>query len=306
MTWTIEADVELGPSSGMDLVRALVGFFAADVERLQVEITRGDWPIEQLGTHDLGAGELDAVAAIVAAEQAAEQGADRTVLVRPVLRGAGDFDYRPEPEVSLFGAGLVAMGNHRRRAPAVIGFGNRKAWRGKAVLPSGLALSDDTIARALQHVCTQVRPAALHLGSEEQVSIPFNDHFIYHRELDGFVRDLEDILQLSLRGGAGHYRDARARYEPALAEDSQMMFGKRRDDHLDAVRRFLSGKLPRLESQGLPTTLSLALAETAVLASDDLDFFFTDPGLGFHYKPLFAGYVEGFYLSLIDQLLGAA
>lgn len=302
MTWTIEADVELGRASGMELVRALVDFFAADIERLQVEITRGDWPSDRLGEHDLGANELEAVAALVSAEQAP----DRSVLVRLVLSGAGEFDYRPEPEIYLFGAELAGMGNHRRRAPAVIGFGNRKAWRGKAVLPSGRALSDNTISHALQHVCTGIRPASLYLGSEEQVSIPINDHFVYHSDLDAFLRDLEDIIQLSLRGGGGRYSDARARYEPALAEDAQMMFGKRRDDYLDALRRFLAGKLPRLEAQGLPASLSLSLAESALLASDDLEFFFTEPGLGFHYRPLFAGYVEGFYLSLIDQLLGIA
>jgi hypothetical protein len=302
MTWTIEADVELGPATGSELVRALIDFFAADLERIRIEIRRGQRPSERLGRHDLPATDLDAVVHLIAAEQAP----DRSLVIYPVLRDAGKLDYRPEPEINLFGAELEGLGGQRRRAPAVIGFGNRNAWRGKAALPSGLALSEDTIANALQHICTQVRPASLYLGSEEQVSLPLNDHFIYHRDLDAFLGDLQDITQLALRGGDGRYRDARARYEPALAPDAQMMFGKRRDDYLDAIRRFLAAKLPRLEVNGLPSSLPLALAETALLASDDLEFFFTDPGLGFRPKPLFSGYVEGFYLALIDGLLGVA
>jgi hypothetical protein len=37
-----------------------------------------------------------------------------------------------------------------------------------------------------------------------------------------------------------------------------------------------------------------------------LQFFLTEPGLGFHHQPPLAGYVEGFYFTLIDELLGCA
>jgi hypothetical protein len=303
MTWSLEADVELTPSSHAALVTAWAGYFAPDLESIQVLVTRGDWPEDRVFERALPPAAMDA-----AAELATTQGAaDRTVLVRLVLRGAGDLDYRPEPELYLFGDRLVGMGSHRRRATAVLGLGDRNAWRGRAALPSGRELSEATVAHALKHVCATVRPEALYLSSEEQVSFPLNDHFVYHRQLDAFATDLADVVQISLRGGsAGSYADARARYEPALDQSSKMMFGKRRGEYLDAVRRFLAAKLPRLEARGLPEALPLPTAETALLASDDLDFFFTEPGLGFHDKPLLAGYVEGFYLSWIDSLLEAA
>src|SRR3954463_6309163 len=106
MTWAIEADIELGPANGGGMVHAFVGFFAADVEYVQIEITRGDWPVGRLGEHEVGAEDLDTLTELVCVQQAP----DRTVVVRPVLREAGAFDYRPEPEIYLFGADLKATG----------------------------------------------------------------------------------------------------------------------------------------------------------------------------------------------------
>lgn len=293
MSWSLEADLDLEPARGLALVRALAGFFAADLERCKVIVTRGD-RADRVASHDLeDLAELGPLLAVPA---------DHAVEVRLLLRGAGALDYRPQPEVTLFGADLAGMGQSRRRAPAMIAFGERAAWREPLTLPSGLSLSPDTVAAALEHVCRTVRPASLYLGSEPQVSLPVNDHFVYHDDRDGFLRDLEDLAQLALRGGAPRYRDARARYRPALAETGAPMLAGRHPEHAAVLRRFLAAQLPRLEARGLPAQLALPTAEHAVLAADDLHFFFTERGLGLHYKPLLAGYVESFYLALIEQL----
>lgn len=294
MSWSIEADLDLDPARGLELVSALAAFFADDLERFKVILTRGD-RADHVADHQLAATDLPGVGQLLA-----DLPGDRAVEVRLLLRGAGALDHRPQPEVTLFGADLA--GQPRRRAPAMIAFGDRAAWREPLTLPSGRSLSPATIAAALEHVCRAVRPAALYLDSEPQVSLPVNAHFVYHDHLDGFLRDLADLAQLALRGGDARYRDARARYRP-IADHARAMLSGRHPEHLDVLRRFLAANLPRLEARGLPDHLPLATAEHAVLADDDLQFFFTERGLGVHYRPLLAGYVESFYLSLIEQLL---
>jgi hypothetical protein len=302
MTWDIEADVDIAPEGYGRLCRALVGFFADDLSSIEVEVTQGDWPVDKVAEQSFtGPDDIDALVAFMAAHGAPLHATH----VRLVLERAGALDYRPEPEFHVFGDELEGDGNHRRRAPVVLGFGNRKAWLGEAALPSGLSLSDETLMLALQHVCKEARPGSLYVVSEEQVSIPFNEHFVFHADANTYLQDLTDIVQLCLYGGDGRYGDARDRYEPALQGDSTMMFGKRRGEHLEAVQRFLTAKLPRLEAHGLPRSITSSALESALLASEDLEFFFVDAGLGIFHAPLFRGYVEDFYFELIETLLAS-
>ncbi|WP_428267918.1 hypothetical protein [Haliangium sp.] len=300
MTWAIEADVDVSPDGYGSLCRTLAEVFASDLACIVIDVTRGDWPIEEVASQTFAGGDIPDGWLSFLYEHLAST---HTVRVRFALHGAGALEYRPDPEIRLYGDDLAGDGNHRRRTPVVLGFGNRKAWRGNAELPSGLNLGEDLLVQTLRAVCSRVRPRSLYLVNEEQVSIPFNDHFVFHSEPSAYLRDLEDIVQLCLHGGDGRYRDARARYEPALHSGAKLMFCKRQGDYLESVLQFLAAKLPQLEARGLPEAVDFSLLEPALLANQDSDFFFVEDGVGVYHVPLFQGYVEAVYFELAEALL---
>lgn len=117
MTWDIEADVDIAPEGHARLCRAPIGFFANDLSSIEVEVTRGDWPVERVVEQSfVGPADIDALTAFMAACMAPRH----AVHVRLVLAGADALDYRPAPEVHLFGDALKATG--------IIGGGRRSCW----------------------------------------------------------------------------------------------------------------------------------------------------------------------------------
>jgi hypothetical protein len=138
----------------------------------------------------------------------------------------------------------------------------------------------------------------------ESCSIPINEHFIYHSNISGFVDDMYDVIRLFLHGGQGYYNDQRSTYEAALFHDNQLLFGARRGEYLEVFRGYMLDRLSRLEKLG-PLKIDRDILEDAVLRSGLVtDFFFDENGLGVYAKPLLGKYLDGFFIELIDALLG--
>lgn len=300
MTWDLEADIDyLG--NPIELVRALIDFFRVDLNGIRVCTTRGDWPSEDVSEIELNI--EDDLITCVDEEIRKFKAADIAFQIQLFL-DAGDPDYFPVPELYFFGEGLEGV-NIRRRSPVVLGFGNRKGWMGKTILEnSRRTVDEDLILSVLKRLCLEVRPKSLYLVNEEQVSIPFNEHFVYHSDISGFIVDLEDITRLILHGGDGYYTDARSRYQSLSSGQEPMLFCKRSELHRNRLGEYLVMRLPKLEELD-HIKIGTDLIESALLESDDeLDYFFDSNGLGIYSKPLFKGYVEAFYMEVIDDLTG--
>jgi hypothetical protein len=225
---------------------------------------------------------------------------DRAFHITVTLSGEGDLDYFPQPEIYLFGPRHPGTSRYRRRSDAVIGFGNRKAFRGHNTLPSGRILDEEFVVQLLKQVCQCSQPLSLYLINEECVSIPLNYHFVFHNNLKGFARDLDEIVRIILHGGKG-FGDARDDYKSPLAEEPTMLFCKRSGDYLVSLKEFITVHGSRLEVMGMPDSLERNCIEDALLASDNLEFFFADEGLGIYSKPLMASYCEDLYLEVMAR-----
>jgi hypothetical protein len=82
-----------------------------------------------------------------------------------------------------------------------------------------------------------------------------------------------------------------------------MLFCKRGGEYLTSIKQFMAAQAPRLEERGVPDDLNRKLVEDALLACEDLDFFFTpNNGLGIYSKPLLSSYCEDLYIELMYRL----
>lgn len=299
MTWNLEADIDVH-SNPFALVTAFLEFIAPDIEQIVFKVTHGYWSTEIIKQE----GHLwysDTIQ-IIQSLYGNGPAIDQTIQIVVILSSYENWDYFPVPELYLFGSQHPGMGDHRRRSNAVISFGNRRAYMGKNILPSGKKLDEFFVIEVLQHICKQVQPESLYLINEECVSIPLNYHFIFHRHLAGYATDLAEIVQLILYGGKG-FNDARRRYEPALSNNSTMLFCKRGGDYLASLKQFWATQVEQLEAHGIPEELDSNLVEDALIACEHLEFFYTSHnGLGIYSKPLLESYCEDLYNEFIYRL----
>jgi hypothetical protein len=300
MTWALEADVDFKGESTV-LVKPFVDFYDKDINKARFHVQRGDYyPFEEIADFQL---EASASLATMLLENIKKYEADDIRITIDFYLEVIEPRYFPVPNLMIFGSNL-GSNCVRRRSPVVIGFGNRNAWRGDTTLPhSGRKVDESLVALFLKYFCLEVRPESLYLVNEQQASIPFNDHFVYHSDISGFANDLYDIMKLCLYGGKGIYSDGRQLYKAALYEEKTMLLCNRSGEYREKFKQYLLAKLPMLENKGL-LNLSRDLAETAFLKYSDVLDYFTDEssGIGIFSKPLLDKYVEMFYISMIDDL----
>jgi hypothetical protein len=142
------------------------------------------------------------------------------------------------------------------------------------------------------------------LVNEEQVSLPIDDHFVFHARPSGFLADLRDLTRIALHGGGG-FGDARDRYEPLVGNPSSMLLCARHGEWRRAFYDAFVDRLPRLEAHGIPGSLERGQIDDALLGLSDLGFTEMGDGLAVHSDPLLANYVDTFYVGLIDEILGS-
>lgn len=300
MSWALEADVEYAgePSS---LIKPFVDFYDEDIKEVRIIVKRGDYPSDEIANFVIDVNEVLSTRLIM---EINKYFADDIKITIECYLKVHEPRYTPVPELTIRGFGL-GKNCIRRRAPVVVGFGNRNAWNGDSTLEnSGRKIDESLVASFLKHFCMKIKPKSLYLINEEQASIPFNDHFVYHSHISGFVDDLYDIIKLCLYGGSGYYNDGRARYEAVLYEEKTMLLCSRRGEYREKFKQFLKAKLPILESN-VSINISKDMVENALLKYNDImDFFIDSDGMGIYSKPLLDKYIEMFYISLIDDLAG--
>ena len=311
MTWNLEVDVDLAGEQ-FGLLKALIEFFAEDLEDIQFKISRRQNFNEEILVEENLIWHTDSLSQLQSLFLQPKP-ADTSVTIGLGLHGYGDFDYNPYPEICFFGSQHPMKTEYRTRrmSDVTLSFGNYKAYQGRNTLPvSQRCLDTDLITDVLKYICEQTQPENLYLLNEENVSIPWNYHFIFHRHPIGYIEDVAEIIQFMLHGGDQRYTDARQNYEPGLSDNASMMFCKRVPKHIDALKQFISYNGSRLEAQGMPKIFSQEQLESALskVFEDDkldeepvLDFFLVGEGLGIYSKPLL-NYCEQLYLSLIEQL----
>lgn len=300
MSWDLEADVDLS-GDGFSLIVAFSEALVPDIKRVTFEVTRGDWPIEVLAKESY-VWDSDTLKVL---KRLCANGPvdDQTIHIMFTMCGEYDnWDYAPWPEVYLSGPRDYDANYRRRRRDAMLYFGNRKAFQGNNTLASGRILDEAFVIQVLEQVCRRVQPQALYLLNEESVSIPLNYHFVFHRTLAGYASDIAEIVQVMLHGGKT-FQDGRRNYEQALFAERTMLFCKRGGEYLAFIKQFLAVLAPQLEERGVPDDLNLNLVGDALLACEDLDFFFTpNDGLGIYSKPLLSTYCENLYLEIMYRL----
>lgn len=297
MSWELEADVEFFGNNS-ELIKPFVDFFGDDINQARIYVQQGDYPSREIIDFIIDADKrLDSK---IVNEINKYMGDDIKISIDFYL-GVEKPQYHPVPKLIIKGSNLKYC--LRRRTNIIVGFGNRNAWYGETYLIRSGRRNDETLVSSfLKYFCLEIKPKSLYLTNEESVSIPFNDHFVYHSDISGFKTDIYDIVRLCLYGGKGFYNDGRESYEAVLYEEKTMSLCKRKGEHREKLRHFLLDRLPVLELTE-EINISIDLIETAVLKySEVLDFFTDSTGIGFFSKPLLYKYVEMFYVSLIDDL----
>lgn len=300
MTWELTADVvPSGPPEGV--ARAVVSWFGPRTQRVYVRARGGD-------TYDAPTtfeASFDGVPdpAQVAALMASHAHPDQLVELWITLAEAPDNLHHPSPKVYLYGDRLLGVGRRRGRAPVLVTFGNRNAWRGRARGVDGEAFTDADVRDALLNLCATARPHAVSLHCEEEADLAFNLHFVYRDAPDGFLRDLRDVAQIALRGGQGAFNDGRSTYEPIVSTPDTMLLAKRTGAYRESFVRFLDTKLRRLDALGLPESLPHDLVEHAILATESSAFQGVGDGFAVWNEPLMSGYTDLLYLELVERLL---
>jgi hypothetical protein len=181
------------------------------------------------------------------------------------------------------------------------------------ILASGRALRDDYLVDLLVRFCTLGSPAAVGFLAEQRVWNPLSYHFVFHADPMDFVRDLRDVLELALRGGAGyHPHDPRHRYEPLVdTKFESMLFCSRGERRRRELLERLAAAAPRLDERGLPEQVDPAVIHEAIVGAPGLKAFTTPTGgLGVHtFTPgkhaWHESYLDEAYLRLIEELAGS-
>jgi hypothetical protein len=318
MGWdlTIEIDFSNEP---LELVDALASFWEPDIESILFEVTRGGVRNEEVlmrEEFDWNSSSLLKVKQLC--QEGMQIGADTCVEVWFGLHGRGEFGgYSPVPDVYFFGSEYVCRGGNRNYnafCDATLSLGNHTAYKGEYNLPvSGRCLDRILVTELLKHICYEIQPKNLYLEHEQGANVPWNHHFIFHNTLEGYAKDLADLIQLGLHGGDERYADSRQDYEASISPSQKMMFGRRNQDHIEILQNFMLKYGTQIEKNGLPQTLSRELVEDALLETSTmldeegkplLDFFFVGEGLGVYAQPLLNRYSDLIFLALMTRIEG--
>ena len=295
-----DADLDHENSRFDRLLATFVAAFQAEVKQVELTAHGPGWQSPALATAQaVTQTELLDAAARLWSEEVPDDG---RLSIRVRLDHASYDQPLPIPHVVRFGPAHPGRAE-RKRSDVVLSFGNRNVYGGNGTQLHSTRLTDDTVRDTLVAICHAVEPRALVLHCEQAISFPLSYHLVYHRAPADFGQDIAEIVRMSLHGGAG-YDDGRKLYDSVLAdiEGSSMLFGHRSGDWLDALKRFLIGKGRRIERALPGSTLEQSLIEDTLMALEDVDFFYTERGLGIFGAPLFDAYVEDFYLELMERL----
>jgi hypothetical protein len=218
-----------------------------------------------------------------------------------LLQSADDALHAVRARFYVFGRDEPGMGAIRRRAPVVLALGNRLAWRATR-LSDGSLLDEARLVYLLTQLCDVPCVQSLRLGCEEQVSIPFNDHLVYHREVEGFRRDLREIGAMWLRGGIG-LGDHRRTYETLRSDvgGETMLFARRGGGRLRDIKRALREHQTTLEALDQGACPPSEMIEDAALYTHGIEPLDTRTGLGVVATPLLGDYCEPLYLHIVER-----
>jgi hypothetical protein len=301
MSWELEADVDLAKQEdAYSLVMAFLSVFGENVRTLHIEAVESGWGGPKLSE--------DTVEGLTDFSQALSKYCTGLLINNNVVEidiklAVESYEWAiPRPAIQLYAPANPGR-TTRRRSDAVLTFGNRQSYMGATRLINGDVLTEQFVIDALKSVSKTVSPKSLFLHSEEAVSFPIDYHFIYHRSLKGFAEDLAEIARISKYGGEG-YQDGRRFYPAALSDinGETMMFGKRRGEWLSKLKLFLQQRIPDLEAIGIPTTFSADFMDDVLVQCEDIEFFFTNNGLGVYGLPLLSGYCEDPYIEIMGRL----
>jgi hypothetical protein len=318
MTWDLDTLIDLS-GSRFECIKALINFFEVDLRSIQYEVIIGEYPNKKILESENLTWDLSILSKLEALLNRYPEYADTYdyMSIGLGLHGYGELgNYSPYPEIffkrSAHTKGIYAVG---QEGDATLLFGNHNAYRSESVLPkSGRLLDRDFVTQTLIHLCEKIQPKNLYLLSEEQVYIPWNYHFIFHNNLDGYAQDIADIIRLMLHGGEG-YADGRHDYKAGVSDHPTMAFCKRSSESIEILKEFVLEHGARIEQNGLPQTLSRELVEDALLeiptipgedADPSMDFFFVGEGLGIYTQPLLKRYLDLIFLALMIRVEGTA
>jgi len=306
MSWELEADVNLDdlPTESPDLVAAFVDAFGGGgIRSVSLEVAEGQWHADAAPVAQDSLDGVTDLAQILPTYCGELLTGNKRVEIDLNL-DVEEFDQAiPRPGVTIFAPRNPGR-TTRRRADAVLTFGNRLAYTGNTRLGNGMVLTERFVMEAMKSVCRDVRPTSLYLLCEEGVSFPIDYHFIYHHTLEGFADDLRETLRLARHGGKG-YHDGRRYLDAALSDrkGNTMMFAKRSGEWLTAAKRFIQQRALILEQQGVPQTLSREFMDDVLGQCEDLDWFYTDAGLGVYALPPIVAYCEDPFFEIMERLV---
>lgn len=300
MTWQLEADVD-GPLYAGDSLAT--GFLGAIVDDLggdlgKVRVVR--WTGEDETVSDAVV-DVDPANPRAALAEIAPPTAEQSLRVQLQLVGAGS-EAVPQPQIELFGRYAVGRAMHRRRSRGVIGFGEREGWRKRGALRSGRVLDDDTVHALLLAVARQPEVDAVRLVDALGVSVPINDHFVYHATLDGFLQDLRDLVRIVLHGGGG-FGDARDDYTPLVGDPDSPLLAQRHGEWRRAFYDAFVDRIVEIEQRGVPADMREGWLGDAVRGLDDVGFERIGDGCAVFGRPLLGNQVDTFWLGLIDAIV---
>ncbi len=192
-------------------------------------------------------------------------------------------------------------------------------------LPGGLTPDQ---RRALGHqlfmletarrLCTLGDVARGYVYVEQRVFNPLCYRLMFHADPAGFSADLQDVVELALRGGrAFGERDSRYEDEPLMFQGAaSIRFCDRTRDEVVALRTRLERVLPALDARGVPIALPEELVQRAAARSGRYVVF--DDGRGglgvrglppmnagpnHNYAQFPVAFLDEFYLDLAELVL---
>lgn len=297
MSWDLTAVVEPArPEDLGGLLEAWAAAFGDAISEAELRGGPGDRPHRET---IVGAASVRRALPEWAVEHVRGDGALDVMLQLEVAPGG---QTRPFPCAEACGPRHDGPQGTGRRAPLVLSFGNRRAYREGVELVGGPTLDDAFVRRSLETLCRALRPRTLILEEEQATGLQLNAHLVYHRDLGGFEQDVRDIAHLTLLGGAG--LDGARAHIPTLSESlhaCRMAFAGRRPERSRALVRFLEAHAPALLDPARPWSLERETMEQALLESEELDFFVDGDGVGVAAVPFLTQCCEAPYLSLIEN-----
>jgi hypothetical protein len=320
MSWYLDTLIDFS-GHPFECVKTLTDFFEADLNNIQYTVTTGSWPDDKTlleGELVWSPNTLSELEQLLKPYFISDN--YRFISVGLGLYGYGEFGgYSPYPEIQFESQSQRIVSELAgNESDAVLMFGPYQAYKtykgeDNYVLPkSGRTIDMNLVVQTLEHICQTIQPKNLYLLSEQQIYIPWNYHFIFHNDLEGYAQDLADTIQLVLHGGNDQYIDGRRDYEVGVSDNPGMTFCRRNREHMKVLQDYMLECGTQIEQQEIPETLSRELIEDALLETSTIldegklmmDFFFVGNGLGVYTQPLINRYLDLFFLALMSRVRG--